>query len=61
MAELKTRFWRHAAQSFPERTRRRYMADLQSVEHVELVLDGIVELLQRARSALHQHGGIHSA
>lgn len=53
MAELKTRFWRRAAQSFPERTRRRYMADLQSVEHVELVLDGIVELLQRARSALH--------
>ena len=61
MAELKTRFWRRAAQSLPAGTRSRYLADLQGAEHFELVLDGLVELVQRAKSALHHSGGVRSA
>jgi hypothetical protein len=61
MASLKTAFWRQAAQSLPEGTRRRYLADFEGAEHFELVLDGLIELVQRAKHALHMLGGAHSA
>ena len=61
MAELKTAFWRKAAQSLPEGTRRRYLPDLEGAEHFELVLDGLAELAQRVKHALHLPRGVRSA
>ena len=49
---LKTRFWRDAVASLPESVRARYLPDIEQAERVELALDGAIEALARAKSAL---------
>jgi hypothetical protein len=59
---LKTKFWRHAAASLPERVRLRYLADIEQAERIELALDGALEALARARAGFagrFQTGGAH--
>ena len=48
---LKTKFWRDAAASLPERARARYLADLEQAERIELALDGAIEAVARARAS----------
>ena len=47
---LKTKFWRDAAASLPERARARYLADLEQAERIELALDGAIEAVARAKA-----------
>ena len=49
---LKTKFWRNAFASLPERVRSRYLADIAQAERFELALDGALEALARARASL---------
>ncbi|HTM59497.1 MAG TPA: hypothetical protein VL199_03980 [Burkholderiales bacterium] len=48
---LKTKFWRNAAHSLPASVRARYLADIEQAERVELVLDGAIEAVARARAS----------
>ncbi len=48
---LKTKFWRNALASLPERVRSRYLADIAQAERFELALDGAIEALARAKAS----------
>lgn len=48
---LKTKFWRNAAASLPASVRGRYLADIEQAERVDLVLDGAIEAISRARAS----------
>ena len=48
---LKTKFWRNAYASLPESVRARYRADIEHAERIELMLDGAIEALARARAS----------
>jgi len=48
---LKTKFWRDAAASLPERVRARYLADIEQAERIELVLGGAIDAVARARAS----------
>ena len=47
---LKTKFWRNAANSLPASVRVRYLADIEQAERIELVLDGAIEAVARAKA-----------
>jgi len=49
---LKTKFWRNAFASLPEKARARYLADIAQAERLELALDGALEALSRAKASL---------
>ena len=49
---LRTPFWRAAYQSLPETVRHRYLAYVERAERWELALDGAIDALSRAKSAL---------
>jgi hypothetical protein len=51
-ATLRTAFWRAAYQSLPDGVRQRYLAYIEHAERWDLALDGILEALSRAKSAL---------
>jgi hypothetical protein len=53
MAELKTVFWKRAAQSMPAAYRERYMTYLVRAERFDLALDGLFEFFSRRKSTLH--------
>jgi hypothetical protein len=60
---LKTAFWRNAANSLPAEIRNRYLLDLERAERWELALARVIEVLKRAKSALgrtpHAPRGAH--
>jgi len=49
---LKTKFWRNAAASLPEKVRVRYFADIEQAERFELALEGVIDALARAKASL---------
>ena len=49
---LKTKFWRNAFASLPERVRARYLTDIAQAERFELALDRMIEALARAKASL---------
>jgi NTE family protein len=49
---LRTAFWQRAAQSLPPSVRKRYAADLEFAERVDLFIAGLVDAWRQARSAL---------
>jgi len=49
---LKTAFWKSAAASLPASVRERYRVDIEQAERWELALDGVIELLSRAKNLL---------
>ena len=49
---LKTKFWRNAAASLPEKVRSRYLPDIEQAERFELALDRVIEALARARASI---------
>ena len=49
---LKTKFWRDAFASLPEKVRARYLADIEQAERIELALDGVIDALARAKASL---------
>ena len=51
-ADLRTSFWQAAYRSLPEGVRERYLAYIQHAERCDLALDGVVEVLSRAKGAL---------
>jgi hypothetical protein len=53
MAELKTVFWKRAAQSMPAAYRERYMTYLVRAERFDLALEGLIEFFSRRKSPLH--------
>jgi hypothetical protein len=60
---LKTAFWRNAANSLPAEIRSRYLLDLERAERWELALAGVIEALKRVKSAFgrtpHAPRGAH--
>ena len=50
MAELKTAFWKKAAERLPENYRARYIAYLKRAENFDLALDAIEDLFIRIRN-----------
>jgi hypothetical protein len=53
---LKTAFWKHAAASLPAPVCQRYLAEFERAERWELALEGMIELLSRAKTALSFRG-----
>ena len=49
---LRTPFWQAAYQSLPGAVRQRYLAYLEHAECWDLALDGVIEALLQAKSAL---------
>ncbi len=49
---LRTPFWKGAYQSLPETVRQRYLAHIEHAERCDLALDGVIEVLSRAKGAL---------
>lgn len=49
---LRTPFWRAAYKSLPQTVRRRYLADVERAERLELALDAAGDALLRAKGAL---------
>ena len=50
--ELKTAFWRKAAQGLPANLQARYVGYFERAERWELALEGLIEVLERARVGL---------
>jgi len=50
MVELKTKFWRKAAERLPEAHRERYIGYLKRAEDFELALDAIEDVALRVRN-----------
>jgi hypothetical protein len=48
---LKTKFWRNAAASLPEKVRSRYLADIEQAERIELALDRAIGALARVKAS----------
>ena len=48
---LKTKFWRNAANSLPASVRARYLSDIEQGERVDLLLEGAIEAVARARAS----------
>ena len=51
-SELKTAFWRKAAQALPANLQARYLGYFERAERWELALEGLIEVLERARMGL---------
>jgi hypothetical protein len=49
---LRTPFWQAAYQSLPKTARQRYLAYIEHAERWDLALDGVIEVLSRAKGAL---------
>jgi hypothetical protein len=49
---LRTPFWQAAYQSLPDTVRHRYLAYVEHAERWDLALDGVIEVLSRAKGAL---------
>jgi hypothetical protein len=47
---LKTKFWRNAAASLPEKVRLRHLADIEQAERIELAFDRAIDALARAKA-----------
>ena len=52
MAELKTVFWKRAAQSMPAAYRARYVTYLLRAERFDLALDAVIDTVARIRASL---------
>jgi len=47
--ELRTPFWREAAESLPPAVRRRYLPELRAAERFDIALDAVIALFSRGR------------
>jgi hypothetical protein len=54
---LRSAFWQRAAQSLPPSVRKRYAADLELAEQVDLFTASLIDAWRQARSAIAQ--GLH--
>ncbi len=59
--DLKTAFWRNAADKLPAATRDRYIGYMELAERWELTLDALIELLADVKALFHTPSKTHSA
>ena len=53
-SELRTAFWRQAAQRLPAPVRARYLGHFEMAERWELALERLIELVADAKALFHR-------